>query len=168
MNLIDFWQKQIEIWNTEQKCGFCWDFSAPLTESAINLVQPTDGKECCVQVMIVRDRVEAFSTNNTYDQKTGFLTNSVCQKSFQVLFLMHSDIGTNNFNEIKGHDTDESKWATILSRLEDCISCDLNLDFCAILGGQLRVTRWAAVQEINFMSQNYSGYRLTVNLQKTV
>ena len=168
MNIVNFWQQQIDKWNTDLKCGFCWDFSAPLTESAINIVQPTDGKECCVKVMLVMDRVEPFSTNNTYDDLTGLLTRVVCQNSFQVLFLMYSDLGTNNFNEIKGHDTEESKWSSILFKLQECIACDLNLDFCEILGSAPRVTRWGSAQVINYMDSNYSGYRLTVNLQRIV
>lgn len=168
MNLISFWQDQVTKWNTENKCGLCWEFGAPLIESAVETYTPTIGKECCVQVLLVRDKITPFSTTNTYDSRTSLRTNAVCNHGFQLLFLLPSDIGTNNFNEIKNHPTTESKWDTILSRLEECISCDMNIDFCDIIGMQYRVTQWSAQQVINYTSKAYSGYRLTVNFQKTV
>lgn len=165
MNLIQFWQDQVTKWNNEQKCGLCWEFDAPLTQSAVELHQPTKGTECCVQVLLVRDQVPAFNMTNNYNNVTGLLTNVACNTSFQLLFLMQMDMGTNNYNEIKNHPVEQGKWVK-LGELENCIGCDMNLDFCELIGTQYRVTQWQARQEkINMTSSNYSGYRLTVNFQ---
>lgn len=162
MNIVNFWQQQITKWNEEHKCDLCWKFYAPLTESAVNVVKDVD---CCVQVFFVRERVTAFSTVNNYNAQTGFVNQTACNKSFQVLFLVPSNVGTMNFNEVEGHPTSESKWDTILSKLEDCLACDLNLDFCEFVGQKWRVTQWQGQQLINYLDNAYTGYRLTVNFQ---
>lgn len=166
INIVDFWKNQIAKWNEELKCGLCWEFSAPLTESAVGITKPND--PCCVQVMLVRDRVTAFRTSRTYDNITGLLTGVTCSKSFELLVLMPTKLGQNNYNEIKGHDTNESKWDEVLSKLEDCLSCDANLDFCEFLGRKVLVTDWSARQLVNYTDNNYTGYRLTVTFQVNV
>lgn len=168
MDLISFWSQQINKWNEESKCGLCWDFTAPLVESAIELVEPSAGMDCCVQVLFLRDKEPAFSTLNRYNESTQLLSGTTCNKAFEILFLMYAPIGSNNWNEVKGHSTDESKWATALYELERCLSCDLELDFCEFIGSKSRVTKWSAKQVINFSSKNYSGYRISVNFQTFV
>ena len=165
MDIISFWEQQIQKWNDETKCGFCWFFGAPLTESAVTVQQSETNKECCVQVFLVRDKITAFSTNNTYKKTTGLLTTQICNTGFQLLFLLPSTVGTNNYNEIKDHSTTESKWSTIFSRLEQCMSCDANLAFCEILGSSRRVTVWSGQQVTNYTPENYSGFRVTVQFQ---
>lgn len=165
MDLVNFWSQQITKWNTDSKCGLCWEFSAPLIESAVNIVQPTTDKECCVQVMLLRQGVTAFSTVNTYNQTTQLKTNVACNISFQLLVLLPSNLGLNMFNEIKGHSTTESVWDTKLSKLEECLSCDANLDFCEFLGQQYKITQWSGVQVVNYQNANYTGYRISVTFQ---
>lgn len=166
MDIVDFWQRQIDKWNNENKCGFCWDFSAPLIDSASNIVQPESGKECCVKVMLLRQNVTAFSTTNTYNQTTQLLTAQSCNTSFQLLVVFDSTLGLNMYNEIKGHPTTESVWTTILSKIEECLKCDANLDFCEFLGTQYKVTQWSGVQVVNYQNSNYTGYRISVTFQK--
>lgn len=166
MNIVDFWEKQITKWDEEQKCGMCWSFKAPLSESAVNIVQPEPDKECCVQVFLVRERVPAFNTTYNYNATTGFANDVTCTTGFQLLFLVPSNIGLNNYNEIEGHPEAESKWNTILWKLEDCLKCELALDFCEFLGSQQRVTRWEGQQAVNYLDNAYTGYRVTVNFQQ--
>jgi hypothetical protein len=163
MNLVAFWEQQIAKWNTDEKCGLCWKFAAPIIESAVNVVQ--DDEPCCVQVYFLRERVTAFSTVNNYNSLTGYVNQVTCNKSFQLLVVVPSTIGTNNYNEIKGHDKDESKWDTILYKIEDCLSCELSLDFCEFLGSEYRVTQWSGVQMVNYSEKALTGYRITVNFQ---
>lgn len=168
MDVVDFWEKQVALWNEQGKCGFCWSFGAPLVESAIELQQIEEDSKCCVQVLLTQDKVDPFATSNTYDQLTGLLTRSVCTMSFQILFLVPDVIGKNNHNEIAGHSITEGKWSETLSRLQQCIACDANLAFCEIVGRSYWVTQWRAKQELNFTANNYSGYRLTVSIQKVI
>lgn len=164
MNIVTFWQQQINKWDDESKCDLCWKFFAPMIESAVNIVQSDE--PCCVQVFFLRERVTAFSTVNQYSAQTGYVNQVTCNKSFQLLVLIPSTIGTNNYNEISGHPTTESKWDTILSKLEDCLACDAALDFCEFLGVQWRVTQWQGQQLVNYLDTAYTGYRITVNFQK--
>lgn len=163
MNLVDFWKQQIAKWNTEEKCGLCWQFYAPMIESAVEVVQGDE--PCCVQVYLTRDRVTAFSTANQYSTQTGYVNQVTCAKSFQLIVLMPSTVGTNNFNEIQGHDEEESKWNTILEKLEACLSCELALDFCEFLGSEYRVTTWSGAQLVNYGTKAQTGYRISVTFQ---
>lgn len=162
MDIVDFWSRQVAKWNDENKCGMCWEFSAPLIESAVELIED---EGCCTQVILLRDKLPAFSTSNTYSNQTFLLNGVTCSKSFELLVLMYADIGTNNWNEVKGHNTEESKWSTIFSRLEECLACDAELDFCEFIGVKSRVTTWSARQVLNYSSKNFSGFRITVTFQ---
>lgn len=164
MNLVEFWQSQITKWNADEKCGLCWKFYAPLTQSQVNIAEISEADKCCVQVYLLRDKVTAFSVTNGYNDQTGLMNKQTCNTGFQLLVVIGSDIGKNNFNEVSGYDTDESKWSEIYSRLEACLSCDLNLDFCEFVGSQYRVTQWTAKQEADILD-GYSGFRLTCNFQ---
>lgn len=168
MDIVNFWKIQVEKWNDELKCDSCWTFGAPLIESAVNIQQYEEDKECCIKVLFLRQGVTAFSTVNTYNASTGLRTNVVCNKSFQLLVLLDSKLGLNNFNEIKGNPESESVWSTKLSKIEECLACDANIDFCEILGNSYRITQWSGVQVLNYQNSNYSGYRLTVNFQNNV
>lgn len=167
MDILNFWKEQTEKWNTELKCGFCWEFSAPLVESSVNVVQSEEDKECCVKLMFLQDKQPAFSTNNTYNNTTNLLTGQICATNFQLLVLLNSNLGVNNYNEIKGHSTAESNWEAILLKLQECLSCDANLAFCEILGSVYRVTNWSGTQVINFSNSVYCGYRINVSFQKS-
>lgn len=165
MNIVDFWEQQTIKWNTEKKCGFCWDFSAPLIESAVNKVLTEEDKKCCVKVMFLQDKGNAFSSVNQY-ANTGYVNQVTCTENFQLLVLMDSVLGLNMYNEVKGHNTSESVWETILNRLKECMQCDANLSFCDILGTQYRITNWSGVQVINYTGSNYCGYRINASFQK--
>lgn len=164
MNIVNFWAQQVAKWNTENKCGMCWEFYAPLTESAVSITQT---ENCCVKVFLLRDKAPAFATTNVYDNVTSLLTNSTCNINFQLLVVMTGNIGLNNWNEIKDHPTEESKWSTMLYKIEQCLACDAQVDFCEILGSEYRITQWSATQVINNGDNAYTGYRLNVTFQST-
>ncbi len=165
MDIVKFWKDQTEKWNTDEKCGLCWEFSAPLIESAVNKVLSTEETKCCVKVMFLQDKSLAFSTANQYNEQTGLLNKQTCSNSFQLLVLFDSKLGVNNYNEVKGHSIDESNWVTKMLPLQQCLSCDANLDFCELLGTQYRITNWSAQQVINYTDSVYCGYRLSVTFQ---
>lgn len=165
MNLIQFWEDQITKWNDEQKCDLCWSFAAPLTESAATLQQVREEEKCCARVMLVRDKVVAFEVKNFYNDKTQLMNRQECNTGFELLVLLPTDLGRNNYNETPNHDIEESNWNRIYSKLEQCLSCDLNLAFCEYLGSQYRVTVWRAKQ-LDKTLDGYSGFRITANFQK--
>jgi len=64
----------------------------------------------------------------------------------------------NNYNEINGHPTTESRSAELM-KLKDCIAT-LQLDFCGFLGTNYQITGWNGYQKINFTDNNYIGYQV--------
>lgn len=165
MNIVNFWKEQVEQWNTDEKCGLCWEFSAPLIESAVNIVQSTESTKCCVKVMFLQDKSPAFSTQNNFSNQTGLLNGSTCNRNFQLLVLINSNLGVNNYNEIQGHSVEQSNWEAIMNPLQECLSCDANLAFCELLGMNYRITNWSGQQVINYLDGVYCGYRINVTFQ---
>lgn len=167
MNFIDLFQRQIDKFNTDKKCDFCWFFSAPLEESATNIQELREDSKCCVQVMYLQDKQAAFSVQTNYDQRSTLITDRFCTENFRLLFLIPDTLGKNNYNEIEGHPIEESRSA-VLMRLKDCISCDFQIDFCELIGEQWQVIRWEGYQRINYQNNNYLGYEVSVTLRKRV
>ena len=166
MNIVKFWEDQVAKYDAEQKCGFCWDFGAPLREDKVNIEQPNEGKECCVKVMFLQDKGSAFNVQRSYNQQTALMNGVTTTYNFQLLVVLDSVLGINMYDETKGHDKADSIWTTILSRLQNCLADDLNFDFCLFLGSVYQVTQWSATQEINYLNSNYCGYRINVTFSQ--
>lgn len=161
MNPIRFFEKQIEKWNEDNLCDQCYFFSAPLKREAINLQQIREEHKCCVQVMLT-DLIS--NCIKDYNTTTGLLVNRINEYSFNLYILIPSKLGMNNFNEIKGHDEDESKWSKILEPLLECFLCSDVLD-CEILGYPIEVPRWQMNSELNLQNNNYDGWRISATFR---
>lgn len=147
-------------WATEEKCGLCWEFTAPFRESDLN-EYVMKGDPCCVLVAVTDYR---FQCNQPINRTTGLRTLGSQIHTFNMHVLSHDDIGKNVYNEIPGHPLSESKWATILAPLLDCAACDL-LQFCDYLGYELEVSNWTMIPRIDWLS-NYSGWTINVQLRE--
>lgn len=156
MDIIDFFKKQIDIWNENNKCGLCFEFSAPLVNSQINTVQKET--PCCVQVFITDI---TFNETVVRNSVTGLTTSKTCVDRFTLWALIESPLGVNNYNEIKGHPIDESKWINIFSPLKECLGCENILDTCEILNQtNVNVDLTNATLVHNYLDQSYSGWRI--------
>lgn len=148
-------------WNTEERCDLCWEFTAPLRESDLNEYQ-MKGDACCVLVAITDYRFQCSSPMN---RQTGLLQLGAETHSFNMHVLSQDNVGLNVYNEIDGHPLSESKWATILQPLAECIACN-PLDFCEPLGYNLEVVNWTMNPRIDWMDSNYSGWTINVQLRR--
>jgi len=156
MDIVDFWSKQVALWQTENKCGLCWEFGAPLVNSAINKQKLNDS--CCVQVMLTNIRFRKTENRNATSQ---LVTEKICTWTVTVHAVIQSEIDTNNYNEIKEHPVSESKWNTIYNPLLDCLSCDSILDYCRVLGYDVIVNQVSDFELVhNYLDNNYSGWRV--------
>lgn len=164
MNPIDFFEAQVERYNEENKCGLCWNFAAPLFESAINIQDIPEDKKCCIQLFLINLRE---STINTYDPNTNFITRKTCDYSFVLYVLIQSNMGLNNYTEKQGYSVQQSKWETIYKPLMDCMGCDAQLEFCEITGYPIQVTNWQMDMVNNYLDQQYAGYRITATFRET-
>lgn len=159
LNIVDFWKQQTKIWNDDLKCGLCWNFSAPLVSSQINVVQSeTNEEDCCVHVFLTDIK---FREAKQINSVTGLTTSKQCIWNFTLHAYIKSDLGTNNYNEVKGHPIEEGKWNTIFYPLIECLGCDNLLDLCEILGKKVQVTQNGdAVLVNNYLNDVYNGWRI--------
>lgn len=156
MDIVNFWKEQVNIWNEQNKCGLCWEFSAPLVNSQINTVQKE--APCCVQVFITDI---TFNETLVRNSVTGLTTSKTCIDRFTLWALIESPLGVNNYNEIKGHPIDESKWSEIYLPLKECLGCENILDTCEILNQtNVNVDLTNATLVHNYLDQSYSGWRI--------
>lgn len=156
MDIVDFWKKQVELWNEQEKCGLCFEFAAPLVQSQTNIVQ---NENCCVNVFLTDIRFREVKNRNA---TTGLITGKSCVWNFSLWCLLPSDLGVNNYNEIKNHPVDESKWETIFKPIIDCLGCDNILDTCEILGVtnvNVDMPQDATLVH-NYLDNNYNGWRV--------
>lgn len=153
MDIVNFFKQQTDKWNADKKCGFCWEFGAPLVASQINATQ---NETCCVKVFLTDI---TFSETKTYHPTTGYVTGRVHEWGFTLRALVPVALGVNNYNETKGHDVDESKWETVFYPILQCLSEDNILEFCDILGLNVNVPIWRAFLEHNYLNENYNGWR---------
>lgn len=148
-------------WAAEEKCGFCWEFTAPMRESDLN-EYVMKGEPCCLLVAVTDYRVQCSSPVN---RSTGLRTLGAEIHDFNLHFITHDDIGKNVYNEIPGHPLAESKWATILKPIADCVVCD-PLVFCEYLGFEMEVSLWRLIPRMDWLDSNYSGWTVNVQLRK--
>lgn len=164
MDIVNFWKEQVNIWNEQNKCGLCWEFSAPLVNSQINTVQKET--PCCVQVFITDI---TFNETLVRNSVTGLTTSKTCVDRFTLWALIESPLGVNNYNEIKGHPIDESKWTNIFLPLKECLGCENILDTCEILNQtNVNVDLTNATLVHNYLDQSYSGWRINYTFTQIV
>lgn len=156
LDIVNFWKEQVRIWNETEKCGLCFEFAAPLVASQINIVQE---EECCVNVFLTDIRFREIKNRNSV---TGLITSKTCVWNFSLYVLKKENLGVNNYNEIKGHPVDESKWGTIFKPIIDCLGCDNILDTCEILGlTNVNIDMPSdAILIHNYLDDNYNGWKL--------
>jgi hypothetical protein len=156
MDIVLFWKKQVDLWNENQKCNLCWEFSAPLVNSQINIVQ---NEKCCVNVFLTDLK---FREVKDYNQITGLVAKIRCVWNVTVHFLVRENLGVNNYNEIKGYPIEESKWENIFKPIIDCVGCGNILDTCEISGhSNLKIEMGSdAVLVHNYLDENYNGWRV--------
>lgn len=153
-------------WQDEARCGLCWQFTAPMRESDLNEYQfRTEQDACCILVAITNYR---FRCRPVYNQTSMLLTHREKVTTFDVSFLAQDDLGLNVYNEIPNHELAESKWATILKPIEDCVGCHI-VDICEPIfqGATYNITR-DAIQRIDWLDSNYTGYTFTIQFTEQI
>lgn len=148
-DIVNLFKKKIEQWNKSNKCGYCWEFSAPLRVSDLNEYQQR-GEDCCVHVFLTNLR-----GNETNYRPAMSYTIAPTRQFATVYFLMKDNIGVNVYNEIDGHPISESKWETILKKIFECI---FHIDFCDI-NENILIEGISWQTKIDWQDSNYTGWQ---------
>lgn len=160
-DIIKTWSEIIDRFKSDNQCGFCWNFFAPLTEVDLNLVKEDSENECCcVNVFIVRNKGLDFSTSISYNVLQT-ITESIDNEFYDVYFLIKSSTGINNYNEMPNHPISESRHKTIFKPLRECITADILTNICEIG----RVSQWNGTYVYDYQDEMYFGIKLSVTQQ---
>lgn len=157
VDIVGLFEQLITNWKNVDKCGYCWEFEAPLRLSDLNESEKKS-EDCCVRVFLTNLEVDY---DRTYEN--GLTADKSTRYSFDLHFLMYDDIGTNVYGEQGGYPIDESKWKRILLPLKMCLNS--SFDFCEILGRNLDIEREHWRTEIDYMDNNYTGWMVSVTLK---
>lgn len=161
MDVIGFWQKQVQQWNDEQMCENCWTFGAPLLKSGIEKSEFKEEEDCCVHVFVTNLDER---TDNQY-ARTGLLQRRAQVYNMTVYFLKQdADLGENVYNEIPHHPISESKWIKTLKPIKECLKAENILDFCLHLGYNVEIVNFQLFAEINVFD-GYTGWSLRLTLR---
>ncbi|MDV4026519.1 hypothetical protein CMT52_19515 [Elizabethkingia anophelis] len=156
MNIVQFFKDASEKWDLENKCGFCWTFGAPLSESGMNASEPKDEDKCCVHLFITHYKTSSSYTKNP---NTGLKNREWCDHLFVMYAVQHSDIGTNIYNEQPFYPIDESLWKTKVEPIQNCLGCGNELDLCE-LGYEFEILKWEMEVVTKYEDMNYSGWKI--------
>lgn len=159
MDVLENIKSIIERFKTDEQCGFCWNFYAPLTEQRQNIVRLS--QPCCVNVFLLRNKGQDFSTNLTY--QNGYIRTAKNSENYDLLFLMQSREGLNNYNELEGHPIEESRYETILKPLRDCVTDKLITDICE----HYQVDQWMGRYIYDYQDEQYYGLRISITQSET-
>lgn len=157
IDIVDFFKQQVELWNTENKCGFCWEFEAPLRESDVNESEKKN-EECCVRVFLTNLSIRE---NRQYDRESTYIMRHGRDYSFDLHVVMYDRIDINVYQE-QAYPLTVSKWVTILKPIRECLQC---LDFCEILGRQMWVVNENWTTKIDWLDNNYTGWTVNMTLR---
>lgn len=158
LDVLGLWKGLTEQLNEEEVCDFCWEFYAPLTEVKLNIIR--NKGNCCVHVFLIRNKPNDFGSNLTYGTG-GYLNTQIHTDSYDVLFLVSSIEGLNNYNELDNHPIEESRYETIFKPIRDCIKSKLITDICE----HAQVSSWSGRFVYDYQDENYYGYRISINQQ---
>jgi len=159
-DVVSLFSEIVTRWNDEERCGFCWKFTAPMYDSELNEFQFTESDKCCILVAITDYGFEEIISRNTQT----FLPSIDVVHTFNLHFLSTGDLGRNMYNEIKDHPLAESKWATILNPIRECIGLSGVLAECP---NTIIIDRWLFGQnsvKLNWLDNNYDGWSVNVRL----
>lgn len=160
MDIVKLFKDFAEAKNEANACGFCWEFSAPLFESDVNVVQPTD--TCCAQVILAE---VAEQNRPTYAPGTGLATGVTNTYTFKLYAVLSGNLGVNTYNEIKGHPISESLYETKYKPLRDCLTGAEVINFCQLLGLQARLLVWDFKTVKNYQDLNFNGWLIQGSIQ---
>lgn len=156
--VIEFFEKLTELYNSTNKCGFCWEYGAPLSESAMNNQQPVDGRQCCVNVFVTDYQISSYYQTNNQTSLTNF---EACDHRFTLFVVQQrEDIGQNVFNEIPGHDITSGLWKELYAPLQNCLGCERDLYECE-LGYDFMVTAWDMMVVKFKDDRNLTGWKIS-------
>ena len=163
LDLILFFNDLVEQWNADEKCGFCWTYTAPMRDSDLNEYQIRDEDKCCLVVAITD---YSFETVRRYDNASKLVQDKYINHDFKLNIMGTDSISRNVYNEIKDHPLAESKWMKILKPIYDCASADDILTFCLDLGYIVQIERWLGTQIMDAHDNNYTGWKFNVRLKE--
>lgn len=153
MNIIDFFQAKTLVFNSENKCGFCWSFGAPLSESGMNSSKPANNAECCLHLFVTYYKTSSSFTRNSM---TSLKNREWTDHIFTLFAVQNANLGTNTYNEQPLHPISESMWSTHLKPIQECLGNGNELVICE----PFELIRWDMEVVQRFEDQNYTGWKI--------
>ncbi|QGZ15839.1 hypothetical protein [Elizabethkingia phage TCUEAP1] len=165
---LDYWVRRL---NNENRCGFCWKFSAPLTEAGINVVDPDAGNNypetspCCVNVICTHYRM---NSGQALSEGTNYATRQWVDHEFILYIGMQVDeLGMDVYRERAGLYRDDGLFNNNIEPLLNCLGYMADIDLCPD-GADVILTRWSAEPMILHEDKNWTGIKVSGSLREYV
>lgn len=157
MDIVAFFKDLVSHYSEINKCGFCWAFGAPLSESGMNKQEMRDAEVCCMHIYLT-DVI--YRSEMRYNATTTLQNYDGCNTSFTLYIGRQTeDLGLNSYDEIQDHPVEESLWDTIWKPLQECLGCGREFDLCE-LGWDFDITKWD-MRMVKFKDDNnFTGWKV--------
>lgn len=158
IDIVKAFSDIVKHWNKNKRCGWCWEYEAPLRESDLNESEPKND-ECCTRVFLTNYRI----SHNVVYHPSGYVRRRDINHSLTLRIVRQDDIGLNVYEEQEGHPLSESKWATILNPIRECVNF---ADVCTSLGFGLHIVseNWSIL--IDEYDMNYTGWKVDLVIKE--
>lgn len=157
MDIVKFFKSLTDKYEQERKCGFCWQFGAPMSIQNMNKIIVAQEDACCVHLFLTAYKYHRDVRSNS---RTGLENFRQDVHTFTLFVGKRSeDIGINMYNEIPEHPVSESLWEKIYRPLQECLSGEPDMDLCH-LGYDVEVTTWQ-MQMVQYVEDdNWTGWKI--------
>ena len=156
MNIDKFFRDVVQQFNDTNKCGRCWAFFSPLSESGMNATKLEDDEVCCTKIFMTYYK---YSSGYARNQNTGLQKTGFCDYIFTLYVVEETELGQNVDKEQPGHDIMESLKNKILIPLEECLGCGNEFDLCE-LDYDFDIFKWDMEAVILKGDNNYTGWKV--------
>lgn len=152
--IVDYLQTLIEKYDTDNQCGFCWNFIYARKDYAN--IQPAKDKEHCIQFVL-----EYWKLRNIRVLTDDVDYTSQQEYQFRIFVGINSKLDIQYHNELQ-QPTDEGKYELYIKKIEDCLIDNFEVDVCE--DPLVRLNTWEFEPKINKYDDNFDGGYLTGTL----
>lgn len=158
MNIIEVLATEIAKWQTEGKCGLCWEYVPGGRADYFNNLQPRVNEDCCVYVGVL-----SIKQSSGFQISGEFVNKRYCDWRVRIIAGIPSSLDIQFFNENPDYPADQGKWEKYIFPIFSCFGgCCVEMDLCNIHNCSGNVTtvepiRWESEMVLNYADLNLDG-----------
>lgn len=166
MNVIGVLKTEINKFNTETKCGLCWEFVPGGRKDYFNNIELIEGEECCVYVGVTE-----IKTNSGFVTSGEFVRKEYTDWNVKMFAGIPSSLDIQFYNENPEHPEVEGKWEKYINPIFECFGSGcVEMDLCNIHNCKglttVEVVKWSSTMVMNYNDMNLDGIEIQATFRE--